>query len=29
VKYLGSNGTVVAIALIGMIMIAVGTAYPF
>jgi hypothetical protein len=29
VKYLGGNGTVVAISLIGMLLIAAGTAYPF
>lgn len=28
-QYLGSNGTVVAISLIGMILIASGSAYPF
>jgi hypothetical protein len=29
VKYLGGNGTIVAIALIGSVLIALGTAYPF
>jgi hypothetical protein len=28
-KYLGGNGTVAAISLIGALLIAVGTAYPF
>jgi hypothetical protein len=29
IKYLGGNGTVVAIILIGMLLIGAGTAYPF
>jgi hypothetical protein len=29
VRYLGGNGTIVAISLIGALLIAVGTAYPF
>lgn len=29
IKYLGGNGTVVAISLIGMLLIGAGTAYPF
>ncbi len=28
-KYLGGTGTITAIALIGMLLIAAGTAYPF
>ena len=28
-KYLGGNGTIFAISLIGMLLIGVGTAYPF